>query len=493
MRRSIQILSGLLILCTITFTSITKNTSDGPYFGNGFRNGWADQHSVVIWTRLTRRPQMMYPGEAFLPVDSDQHKKLRNSRNREEIMQAQLPKGFTLDEMEGACPGAPGEVKITYFPEDNPQRRQEVDWKAVSREEDFTIQWKLDNLEPGRQYRIKLQARAGADAPISDEIEGRFILPNEEKELSAVSFCVVTCHDYLRRDDGQNGHKIYRALRDLAPDFYVHAGDIEYYDKPQPYALTEELMRFKWNRLFSLPNQRTFFTQTTTYFLKDDHDVLANDAYQGMQYGTVSFDRGLDIFDKEQFPANDKPYKTVRWGKDLQIWLLEGRNYRSKNTDPDGPDKTILGKEQKKWLFETIAASDATFRVVITPTPILGPDRKNKHDNYSNLDFRYEGDEIREYLNGFKNVFICNGDRHWQYVTHIEGTNLWEFSAGAGADQHAGGWKQSDKRPEHRFLRVKGGFLRGAVYRENGMPRLKFEHFDVDGNPVHEEIFPKLN
>lgn len=111
--------------------------------------------------------------------------------------------------------------------------------------------------------------------------------------------------------------------------------------------LTEELMRFKRDRIFALPYQRDFYRQVTTYFMKDDHDVLTNDAFRGMSYGAVSWERGLEIFDKEQFPSNDLPYKTIRWGTDLQIWLVEGRNYRSKNTDPDGPGKTIWGKEQK--------------------------------------------------------------------------------------------------------------------------------------------------
>src|SRR5680860_1129655 len=76
----------------------------------------------------------------------------------------------------------------------------------------------------------------------------------------------------------------------------------------------------------------------------------------------------------------------------------------------------------------------------------------------------------------YDNVYLINGDRHWQYVTHPEGTNLWEFSTGAGSDVHAGGWPQSDLRPEHRFLRVKGGFLRGLVSRESGSPTLTFQH-----------------
>ena len=300
---------------------------------------------------------------------------------------------------------------------------------------------------------------------------------------------MVTCHDFIRRDDLKNGHKIYPSMLKINPDFYVHTGDVEYYDKPGPYALTEDLMRFKWDRLFALPFQRHFFTQITTYFIKDDHDTLCDDVYPGMTYGTVPFERGLEIFDKEQFPENDKRYKTVRWGKDLQVWLVEGRNFRSKNSEPDGPDKTIWGKEQKQWLFSTLEKSNASFKIIITPTPILGPDRKNKNDNYANSGFKYEGDQIREFINQQKNVFICNGDRHWQYVTHLPETNLWEFSCGAGSDSHAGGWYQYDKRPQHRFLRVKGGYLKVHIFRQNGVPHISFTHCDVDGNDVNEEHF----
>jgi alkaline phosphatase D len=270
----------------------------------------------------------------------------------------------------------------------------------------------------------------------------------------------------------------------------VHTGDVEYYDKPAPFAMTEELMRFKWDRLFALPYQRDFFSLFTTYFMKDDHDALSNDSYPGMKYGAVTFERGVEIFDKEQFPSNEKTYKTVRWGKDLQIWMVEGRNYRSSNDAPDGPEKTIWGKEQKDWLFKTLKESDATFKILITPGPILGPDRSKKNDNYANYGFKYEGDEIRNYLMQFNNLYICNGDRHWQYVTHFEGTNLWEFGCGPGSDSHAEGWPPTDKRTEHRFLRVKGGFLKGNVSLKNGTSTLTFQHFDVDGNVVHEEIFP---
>ena len=58
----------------------------------------------------------------------------------------------------------------------------------------------------------------------------------------------------------------------------------------------------------------------------------------------------------------------------------------------DGPGKSIFGEEQKRWLFETLKASDATFKVIINANPILGPDRRSKNDNYANSNFSYELD-----------------------------------------------------------------------------------------------------
>ncbi|MCK4923083.1 MAG: alkaline phosphatase D family protein [Bacteroidales bacterium] len=483
----------LIIISFTILTACSSNTKNkGPYFGNGFHNGWADQNSIVIWTRLTKTPELNANGQKFLDIDHGTYRQIEVTASDETFLQGQIPEGFTLDQMEGACPGNIGEVKLLYYPMENPDNKTEIGWMPVDIDKNFTKQWKLEDLQAGAKYKIELFARYDDKSSISDTITGFFQLPAPANSIVSADFCVVTGHDYPRRDDSINGHKIYKEMLDLQPDFYVHTGDIEYYDKPLPYAFTEELMRFKWDRLFALPFQRNFYRQVTTYFIKDDHDVLSNDSNPGMTYGNVTFERGLEIFDMEQFPTSDKPYKTVRWGKDLQVWIVDGRNYRSKNKMPDSKEKTIWGKEQKEWFFRTIKESDATFKVLISATPVLGPDRTNKNDNHANEGFKYEGDEIRAFINQFENVYICTGDRHWQYVSHIENTNLWEFSCGPGSDEHAGGWNQENLQPEHKFLRVKGGFLKGAVYRENDVPVLKFQHFDTEGNIVNEKVFKNL-
>jgi alkaline phosphatase D len=299
----------------------------------------------------------------------------------------------------------------------------------------------------------------------------------------------VTCGDYPRRDDPQNGHRIYASMLKHAPDFLVHAGDVEYFDKPDPIANAPELARFKFNRLFALPFQRAFHQRVAAYFLCDDHDTLRNDSWPGQTFGALTFAEGSRIF-REQMPApTGALYRTLRFGRDLQIWLVEGREFRSPNTMSDGPDKTIWGREQKDWFFRTVSASDATFKVLVSPTPILGPDRANKADNHANIGFRTEGDELRRFLGNRKDVVIMNGDRHWQYMSVDPKTGLREFGCGPSSDVHAGGYSpQPGDEHLQKFFRLKGGFLLTEVRRDNGRARMVVRHHDVEGAVTHEAV-----
>jgi len=487
----------LFLIILLAFVSCgPSNTVDnksgleeGPYFGNGVHNGWADHNSVVIWTRLTEAPEMNKEGTPFTSLKKKEADKYAELKDVDYLHSVQIPEGLELKDMEGACLGTDGEVQLKYGIKGKPDTHKTLDWQKVDVSKNYTTQWKLNGLTPDSKYFLELQSREMKGGSVGATLLGSFITPPAEEVVKEIAFGVVSCHDYIRKDT-TDGHKIYTALGKDKVDFFVHTGDIEYYDKPNPWAMTEPMMYFKWDRLFALPLQRDFYSNTTCYFMKDDHDALRDDAFPGKTYGPVTYERGLEIFDKEQFPSSDIPFKTVRWGKDLQMWVLESRNFRSKNTDEDGVNKTILGKEQKEWLYRTLKESDATFKVVISANPIVGPDRpKGKNDNYSNKAFETEGVEIRNFLNQFDNVFVANGDRHWQYVSNHEGTNLYEFGCGAGSDSHAGGWKQDNVKPEHRFLRVKGGYLYVKVYRDGDTPHITFEHRDVDGNVVHAEQF----
>lgn len=469
-------------------------TTDGPHLGNGIRNSWATQNSIALWTRTTRHAEMNAKGARFLQPSKKQLRELEKLTDAAKLNAAQLPDGITrLDQMFGAAPGQTGEVRLSYRPIDADENWKLTAWSKTEVHSDYTHQWHLKNLSPGTTYEAVVHCRPIGANKATAERRCRFQTAPRPDAAAEVSFCVTTCHDFYRRDDGMRGHKIYPAMTDLKPNFVVHAGDIEYYDKPDPWAMTRELMRFKWARLFSLPNNREFYSTHTTYFIKDDHDTLKNDSWPGTRYGSVTFDQGLQIFNREQFPSHPKRYQTVRWGKDTQIWILEGRDYRSPNTMPDGPEKTILGEEQKSWLFQTLNQSDAAFKLVFSPTPIVGPDRANKRDNHANDIFAYEGSEIRDRLADIPGVIVMCGDRHWQYASVDAENGIWEFGCGPGSQKHQFGWKAGDKRPVHRFLRVAGGFLSGHVSTDKatGKPKLVLRHRNVDGEQKSKFVFPE--
>ncbi|MBN1985229.1 MAG: hypothetical protein JW761_02935, partial [Prolixibacteraceae bacterium] len=261
---NVLLLFSLFLVVSCSF----KKTTDGPYFGNGFHNGWADQNSIVLWTRLTQHPEGNTGGTPFLVPSAEEHRQLNKEANPEKIYRAQIPEGLTLNDMIGACPGAPGEVKLTYYPLLHSENKTETGWMAVDTQKNFTHQWYLNQLQPNTKYVVEMEARQDKKSKVSDKIQGAFRTPPAPETEDNIEFCVVTCHDYWRKDT-TGGHKIYEVMMNLFPDFYVHTGDIEYYDKPEPYALTEELMRFKWDRIFALPLQRKFWTQVTSYFMKD--------------------------------------------------------------------------------------------------------------------------------------------------------------------------------------------------------------------------------
>ncbi|WP_186774691.1 family 16 glycoside hydrolase [Allorhodopirellula solitaria] len=469
----------------------SQETRQGPFLANATRNSWADQNSIVIWTRTTRNQEMLVDGKPFVQIDRKRAGQLAKIKDADKLLGVQLPEDASLDQMFGACPGEAGKVRLTYFPNQKRNAAKSTQWTTTDAESDFTAQWKLEGLRPDTKYATVVEAQT-VDGRPSAVLRGSFRTAPNPTEPEDLKFCITTCHDFIRRDDGLQGHQIYPAMNQIQPDFIVHAGDIEYYDKPDPWALTKPLMRFKWGRIFSLPSNRDFYNRTTTYFIKDDHDTLADDSWPGRTYGAVTFAEGVKLFNEEQFPSKDDRYKTIRWGRDLQIWILEGRDYRSPNDMPDGPEKTILGEQQKAWLFQTLDESDARFKLICSPTPIVGPDRANKKDNHANEIFAHEGRQLREKLSSVPGVIVFCGDRHWQYASVDEATNLWEFGCGPGSEKHQFGWKPGDERPVHRFLRVKGGFLSGELaYRDEDEPStLTIRHHRVTGEKVSEFEFP---
>jgi len=389
-----------------------------------------------------------------------------------------------VDELEGACPGTSGRVRLRYGTQEDLKDATTTAELVVSEEHDFIGEWKLTGLKPGTVYYYASEI---PDGPEGSTVRGKFETAPSPDAPSNLRFCVMTCQGYPDRVHPE-GHDIYPSMQALAPQFACLTGDLVYYDSDQPRAVTPSLARYHWERMFSLPRLVEFTRQVGCYWLKDDHDTLQNDSWPGEKAGEFTFAEGQKIF-RQQAPMDDQglSYRTIRWGRDLQVWFTESRDFRSPNTMPDGPQKTIWGEDQKAWFKRTVEESDATWKVLVSPTPLVGPDRPgNKSDNHANASFTHEGDEIRGWLreNAPDNFFVICGDRHWQYHSVHPATGVHEFSVGAASDQHAGGSPGFNKTM-HKFHRVKGGFLSVSIKRDGDRSTIHFELRDIHGKVVY--------
>ncbi len=303
------------------------------------------------------------------------------------------------------------------------------------------------------------------------------------------------------------GYPALETIRRMRPDFFVGTGDNVYYDTPvKGRAESIDELRRKWHEQFVQPRYVELFAGVPTYWEFDDHDYRVDDCDNTGDY-EPSPELGERLI-REQLPVAPAEegdahlYRTHRVSADLQIWLVENRLNRSPNRMPDGPDKTVWGVEQKAWLKRTLEQSDATFKLLISPTPMIGPDDLRKKDNHTNIGgFRHERDEFFDWLKetgiANKHFYILCGDRHWQYHS-IHPSGVEEFSCGALVDANArlgrkpGDPKSTDPEAEikHGYCQdpASGGFLLVEVAPAQGAvpATLTFQFHDEHGELLHE-------
>jgi alkaline phosphatase D len=409
-------------------------------------------------------------------------------------------------------------------------------WMAASAENDYIVKGMVSGLEPGTRYYYRLLSGPDVDSMQAGPT-GTFRTLDPEGIARQVRFVAVTGMNQfafqawklkdLAFDDLRLGFPALETIVEHKPDFFVATGDSVYYDSPFiRRAHTRNGMRAKWHRQFATPRFATLFQRVPTYWQKDDHDYRYEDSDPHGPY-TPSPELAANVF-LEQVPVawpsagNPLTYRTHRISDLLQIWLLEGRDHRDPNTEPPGPDKTLWGVEQREWLEQTLLQSTATFRILISPTPMVGPDDsmkgvqggflapyfggrplgqgddKRKRDNHTNqYGFLDEGQAFFQWLldRGFleKNLYIVCGDRHWQYHS-VHPSGFEEFSVGALVDANARlGRKPGDAAstdPEglitqpYTQRKESGGFLEVTVRPADGSTALSAEFVFYDEHGV---------
>jgi phosphodiesterase/alkaline phosphatase D-like protein len=204
-------------------------------------------------------------------------------------------------------------------------------------------------------------------------------------------------------------------------DFNIDFGDTIYSDPEVPgwanrTALTVPEKWAMYRKKLALRNMRMVRGSTGMYNHWDDHE-FRND-FSIPEFGRQLYDDGVTAF-RDFMPVHYSKskgiYRTFRWGKNLELFFLDERSFRSAKASANGvcdnpetgepdlaptapqdkrnffgalipslkqpvsqrckdaindPQRTMLGKAQLQRFLDDVESSDATWKVVMNETPI---------------------------------------------------------------------------------------------------------------------------
>jgi phosphodiesterase/alkaline phosphatase D-like protein len=279
---------------------------------------------------------------------------------------------------------------------------------------DFTAQAVVTGLLPATSYRYEVWFETAAGRSPGET--GTFRTPPSEGARTPVSFIWggdLGGQRHCRRVDG--GYRIFEPMLAFAPDFFVANGDMIYADNdcpaqgPEPgwtnvpgdfpavsdpavdwtdRARLDEVFRAHWRYNRADASFQAFLRAAPLYAQWDDHEVKndfgapwpADPAAPGRAgYPTLVAAGRQAFFDYHPLARHnaepDRIYRSFRWGRDVELFILDARSYRSSNRQEDSPGsvKTLLGREQLAWLQDGLARSTATWKIVSSDVPLSVP------------------------------------------------------------------------------------------------------------------------
>ena len=260
---------------------------------------------------------------------------------------------------------------------------------TTTSETDYTLTIPLEGLSPATRYRYHVLIgsvdQTTRQLPASLVAKGEFITLPDEKTSAAVTFAWSgDLGGQKRCRQGAGGYPIFDIIRRQHPDFFLFLGDTIYSDDicPSPpnelgadfKATTLQTYRARHRYQRGAEALRQFLETTPVYVVWDDHEVRNNFAgpfEEQMPVGRQALREYWPIASPVDDPH--RLYRRVRYGADLELFILDTRQYRSRNADPDGPAKTMLGAAQLAWLLDGLRTSTATWKVIVTSVPLSIP------------------------------------------------------------------------------------------------------------------------
>jgi alkaline phosphatase D len=289
---------------------------------------------------------------------------------------------------------------------------------------DFTARQALEGLEPGEEVfvRVSFQSLTN-DRAFGTPVTGRFVLPpdpfdpeNDWRKSGhrRTDLRFLWGGDTAGQGWGINpvwgGMRIYEAMRQRNPLFFIHSGDNIYADGPIAEIVTAEGGRI-WNNIVTPQvakvaetldeyrgryrynlldeNVRRFNAEVAQIWQWDDHEVVNNwsdskdlsgDARYTEKNIPLLVGRAARAFLEyaalrpSDVRESQRVYRRYSYGPLLELFVLDMRSYRgpnSANLQTTPSDQTaFLGRDQLDWLKAGLDDSKAVWKVVAADMPL---------------------------------------------------------------------------------------------------------------------------
>lgn len=278
----------------------------------------------------------------------------------------------------------PATVQVQWLPQNGSVLPASSDPVLTDQRHDFTGTIRLKGLAPATRYRYEVSSQ-GPNPVDRTNVGGWFTTSAAEAVSEPVTF--VWSGDLggqKRCRDTDRGYPIFDQMLAVKPSFALMLGDTIYADDvcpSPPYApgsdfVATTLDQFRAKHRYqraALALQR-FLASVPVYAIWDDHEVRNN--FSGPHDPLMPVGRQALL---EYWPIGTPPddphrlYRQIRRGADVELFILDTRQYRSRNAEPDGPGKTMLGSDQRDWLLAGLARSTATWKLIATSVPLSNP------------------------------------------------------------------------------------------------------------------------
>lgn len=283
--------------------------------------------------------------------------------------------------------------------------------------------FELGKLQPDQRYRYRVQF---ADGDGTDW----FYLHTAPEDAADAPVHFVFGAEFS--NDPRFASPLLQSMARSGASFFISLGDWPYTDLPVQDRTVEQY-RASHRLARSLPQTQKLLQALPLYAIYDDHDIKNDWDTSLIAESPKRARAALQVWD-EYFPVRDRRpqvmerqrYRTWRWGRHAQFFMLDTRRYRSFFRDEDNRKKVMLGEVQLSWLKRELAASNATFKLILTTVPLdFGTTREHWRA------YRFARKKVYDFLREqrISGVVFLTGDQHWLSIHDLE-TGHREYQVG---------------------------------------------------------------